>query len=251
MNSSTITRYPILIDGHTAEIGSAGELAIALDVLQGQYDREALSQLRPHLAGVIRHADGFVTVMRALSVDDQVYLADALGGELAGVLKSARALRDLLAMTAERRVEEALLRALGGDGLRRLLTSAKELAEVLEWLYGECDELALELVGLEGVRGLCRSALDLSDVLHNLSPELQARLLAGLGPEFVQGLVRSGRDLAYLLRALPPAESQRLLHHFDGRQLVQLIGSSSEWAYLYQRMEPAEAEYVVAALSNR
>jgi hypothetical protein len=38
-----ITRYPITIDGETASIGSAAELAVALDVLQGQHDHETLA----------------------------------------------------------------------------------------------------------------------------------------------------------------------------------------------------------------
>jgi hypothetical protein len=50
MDPSRIKRYPVTIDGETASIGTANELAVALDVLQGQYDRAVLEQLGPALA---------------------------------------------------------------------------------------------------------------------------------------------------------------------------------------------------------
>ncbi len=47
MDPSLIKRYPVTIDGETASIGTANELAVALDVLRGQYDRAVLEQLGP------------------------------------------------------------------------------------------------------------------------------------------------------------------------------------------------------------
>ena len=250
MPASKIKRYPITIDGEMTQIGTANELAIALDVLQGQFDHAALLQLRPHLAEIIAGATGFMTVVKSLSIEDQLYLIQSIGPDLAEVLNSARHLRDILATMAEQKVEEALLTTLGRAGLQHLILTGAELAEVLEWVYGECDALALELLGDDYVRGLCRHATDLSAILHNLDFSLQARLLDRLGWPFVVGLVKDGYDLAYLLRALPPATSAGLLHHFSGPQLKELIGNATEWTYLYQRLEPAEAELLLSALNQ-
>ena len=241
MSAAKIERYPITIDGETVQIGTANELAAALDVLQGQHDREALTQLRPHLAEIIAHARGLMAVMKALAPDDQVFLIEALGAGLAGVMQDATRLRDQLATLAESRVEEALLRTLGAAGMQQLILTADELAEVLEWVYGECDWLALELLGFDTVRALCRQAHDLSAILHNLDGERQDRLMEKLGWPFMVSLVRDGRDLAYLLRALPPASSELLLGHFTGPELAALTSNPRDREYLYQRLEPEEA----------
>lgn len=249
MPGATLIRHPIRIDGETVQIGTANELAVALDVLQGQRDRETLEQLRPHLAGIIANAAGFMTVLRALSKEDQVYLIQSIGPDLAKVMQNSRRLRDQLATMAEQEVEEALLNTLGAQGLRRLIMTGEELAEVLEWVYGECDALLLDLIGEDAVRKLCRHASDLSAILRNLDNELQTRLLDQLGWTFILDLVRDGRDLAYLLRALPPANSERLLQHFSGPKLKDLIGNADDWTYLYQRLEPAEAEALLNILN--
>jgi len=243
-----INRYPITIDGETVSIGTASELAVALDVLQGQFDRVTLEQLGPHLAEIIGQASGFMTVLRSLSVDDRIYLIQALGADLVGVIQNAGHLRDLLAVIAEQQVEAALLSTLGPDGLRRLIMTGAELAEVLEWVYGDEDALMLELLGEATVRRLCRHACDLSAILKNIDFALQASLLEQLGWDFITGLVKDGYDLAALLRALPPEHSARLLHHYSAGQLVELIGNADEWTYLYQRLEPAEAELMLALL---
>jgi hypothetical protein len=249
MCAANIIRYPITIEGETTCIGTANELAIALDVLQGQYDHEALVQLQPHLAEIIANAHGFMTVMRSLALDDQLYLIQAIGPDLVGVMQTASHLRDQLATMFVQSAEEALLTTLGAKGLRRLILTGKELAEVLEWVYGQCDSLVLDLLGDDTLRRLSCHASDLSAILHNLDYSLQARLLALLGWPYILDLVRDGRDLACLLRALPPAHSQQLLRHFSGEQLKALIGNAHEWVYLYQRLEPAEAA-VISSLLN-
>ena len=88
-----MSRYPITIDQETVQIGTAAELAVALDVLQGQFDRVVLTQLQPHLATIIAQASQLFTVMKSLSVDDQVYLIQALNGNLAGIMQDASHLR--------------------------------------------------------------------------------------------------------------------------------------------------------------
>jgi hypothetical protein len=169
-----MSRYPITIDQETVQIGSAAELAVALDVLQGQYDRVVLTQLQPHLSRIIQKGDHLLTVMKSLSADDQIFLIQSLQGSLAGIMQDGSHLRDLLASLAEEKVETILLQSLGSDGLRSLILNAEELAEVLEWVYGQTDELALELLGLDYVRNLSREAADLSAILRSLDAGLQA-----------------------------------------------------------------------------
>jgi hypothetical protein len=236
--------YPITIDQETVQIGTAAELSVALDVLQGQYDRVVLTQLQPHLPGIITQANQLFNVMKSLSADDQVFLIEALKINLGGIMQDASHLRDLLATLAEEKVEAALLQALGANGLRSLILTAEELAEVLEWVYGQTDELALDLLGLDYICNLSRNASGLSAILRSLNADLQARLVDQLGWEFCLGLVRDAHDLAYLMRALPAAISVRLLKHFSQEQLSRLVGNSHDWMYLYQRLEPAEAGFI-------
>jgi hypothetical protein len=248
MSTGVIQRFPLTIDQETVQVGTANELALALDVLQGQYDRIALEQLAPHLATIIGDAAGFMLVMRSLAADDQLFLIRAIRPELTAIMQDACHLRDQLAVMALEEVEAELIRALGGAGLRRLILTGEELAEVLEWVYGQCDALVLELLGVKALRNLCRHSSDLSAVLYNLDHELQEKLLEQLGWTFVVDLVRDGRDLAGLVRALPPAGSERLLRQYTPQQLVDLIGNERDWAYLCQRLEPAEAEFLSGML---
>ncbi len=90
-------RYPIAIDGETADVGTAGELVAALDVLQGHHDRAVLEQLRPHLAEVIGGLQGLYAPLKVLAAEDRLYLIEALGPRLVDVMQRARALRDILA----------------------------------------------------------------------------------------------------------------------------------------------------------
>lgn len=250
MSESEVRHYAITIDDETALIGTANELAVALDVLQGQHDRAVLEQLAPHLAEIIRGPAGLLLVLKYLSPQDQLYLVDTIGPALAGVIQEARHLRDLFATMSVVEVERRILETLGTRGLRMLISTGKELAEVLEWLYGQCDQLLLDLLGVDNVRSIIRNGDQLALVLNSLEEGGQQDLIEKLGWERVVSLVADGRDLAYLLRALPPALSARLLSHYSREQLMSLIGNRRDWAYLYDRLESAEAESLLAKLGG-
>jgi len=244
----SLPRYAVTIDGESAQIGTAAELAIALDVLQGRHDRAVLEQLRPHLADIIATPQGLSQTLKSLAPDDQQFLVEALGNRLVDVVQSAPYLRDMLAALAEERVEAALLKTLGTPGLRRLLMTAEDVAETLEWVYGDCDQLALDLLGADYLRRLFHTGYELSLVFNALDARRQAQLLEMLNWQRVVALVMDGRDLAHLLRALPPDLSNKLLAQYDRTQLVNLIHNEKDWEYLIHRLEDAEATQLYRTL---
>ncbi len=248
MNGPLVTHHSISINGETALIGTANELAVALDVLQGQRDRAVLEQLAPHLAEIIRGPAGFMLVLKSLSPQDQLYLVDALGPALADVIAEARHLRDLFAILSGAEVEQRILETLGTRGLRRLILTGKEMAQVLEWLYGQCDQLLVDLLGADYIRSIIRNADQLSLVLNSLDEAGEHDLIEKLTWPRVVQLIADGRELAALLRSLPPAESAVLLEHYSRQELTALIGNRHDWAYLYDRLEPAEIDTVLAKL---
>ncbi|MDO8671886.1 MAG: hypothetical protein Q7O66_10720 [Dehalococcoidia bacterium] len=243
-----LTRYPVTIDGETLAIGTANELSVALDVLQGQHDREVLEQLASNLTDIVDSPTGFCIVLKSLEPADQVFFIRALGSRLADVLQSARYLRDILATMSVVEVEQALLERLGRDGLRRLIVSCGDLAGILEWVYGECDQRLLELLGVDYLRLVLADAIGLSQVLTGLDEAGQRFLIDLLGSEFLIELVGTGRDLAYLLRALPASISRELLNHFTRGRLVELIGNAADWEFLCRRLEADEAAYLYELL---
>ena len=251
MHISQIPRYPVTIDGETTHIGTASELAIALDVLNGQCDRLVLEQLRPHLAEIVGGPLGFTNVMRALETENQIFLIDAIGGKLADVLQQSRYLRDLLATLAEHRVEQKLIDTLGAEGLRAIIITPQELARVLEWIYGANDQHLMDLLGADYLRRIIRNGDELARVLNGLDESGQANLIDKIGWARVVELVDNGHDLAYLMRALPASLGVQLFDHYSREQLVDLIGNKIDWAYLYDRLEPAEVKTLLDKLGEK
>ncbi|MFO1125583.1 MAG: hypothetical protein U1E25_10065 [Methylocystis sp.] len=241
-------RYPLHIDGETAEVGDAEELAVVLDVLNGRRDRDVLAQLRPHLPQIVRKPSDLPLLMRILARDDQIFLIEAMGENLADALQTPRHLRELLATIAEPHVKLTLINTLDGPGLRKLLVTARDLAGTLEWAYGQCSLRLLELLGEDYLRRLIRHGDDLAFVLNAIAEEPQSALLASIGWAGVAELTRNARDLALLLRAVPPTISLNLLDQYDRPHLIEMIGDRRAWTYLYNRIKPDEAVQLLRKL---
>lgn len=233
--------YEVVIEGERAQVATAAELVVVLDVLHGHHDRQVLEQLGPDLPEIIGTAKELHAVFTALTAQDQQYLIRALGPLLAQVVQDARGLRDLLVTLADTEVEECLVRSLGGDGLRRLIGSAEELAEVLEWVYGSADGAVLSLLGAPALKGLIRSGQELAQVMRSLDFARQAQLLDAIGWEAVPALVQDELDLAHLLRALPEGHSARLIGCFAPVDLSRKVGGPPGLARIARYLEPAEA----------
>ncbi len=240
--------HAITIDGETAPVGTAAELVVVLNVLQGQHDRTVLEQLAPNLAEIIDGPQGLHSALSILTPEDQAYLIETLGSRLVDCIQNSRALRDILATLAEGAVEESLLRTLGQEGLQHLLATPETLAQVLEWVYGSRDRLALELLGPEFPRGLFRTGRELSLVLKALNAESQDFVLDEIGWESVPPLVQDDMDLAYLLRALPTALSKELLGHFTREQLMTILRGGRDYAGIRRYLEAGELAHLDALM---
>jgi hypothetical protein len=239
-----VTAYPITIDDETAEVSTAAELVVALDVLHGQHDRAVLEQLRPHLAEILAGPTGLFAALRALEPDDQAYLIDALGPDLARLVERPGVLRDILATLAHADVEERLLATLGADGLRTLIRTPEELSGVLEWVYGGRDGVVLDLLGHEFLTRLFQTGRELSVVLKAIDTARQEQLLDSLGWDHVAALVIDEQDLAYLMRALPAGLSKRLVDHLPPERLRNVVPDQHAWQSLSRFLEADEAAYL-------
>ncbi|NLO05100.1 MAG: hypothetical protein GX131_04645 [candidate division WS1 bacterium] len=240
--------FAITIDGDSAQVRTAAELVVALDVLQGNHDRAVLEQLRPHLSSIIADARGLHATLAVLAPEDKTFLIEAIGTDLRGVIGSGSRLRDILASLGETEVEEALLRTLGADGLRTLIASPTELAEVLEWVYDQCDELALDLLGADWLQRMLRTGQEMALVLRSLDRPRQHKLIEMIGFERVPALLMNELDLAHMLRALPSELSCPLLEQLPPERLRELVRDARDWAELEPFLEADERDYLLSVL---
>jgi Mg/Co/Ni transporter MgtE len=237
-------RYSISIEDESAEISTAAELVIALDVLQGHHDREVLEQLRPNLKEIIKSPQDLYATIRVLALDDKIYLIESLSSNLPNIVASAAHLRDILATLSEFQAEEKLLGTLGSEGLKALIHSAEDLGEVLEWVYGKGDQIVIQSLGIDYLKHLIQNGYELSLILHSLNHKAQESLIKLLEWDNVASLIKDRRDLAHLLRALPAKFSKKLLKHFTKEELWKIIRDEYGWQSLYKYLESEEATYL-------
>ena len=234
------TRYSITIGGETAEIGTAAELVVALNVLQGNHDHEVLEQLKNHISDIVINPEDLYALFSVLIPNDQIYLIESLGSNLVKVFQKASWMRDILATLAEISVEIKLFEILGSEGLRLLIHSAEELSGILEWVYEECDKLVLDLLGKDFLMKLFQSGYELSLVLYSLDHVRQSEFIKMFGWDDIITLIRNRNDLAHLFRALPTELSKKMLTHFTKEQLWIIIRDEHGWRYLRNYLETDE-----------
>jgi hypothetical protein len=216
-----------------------------------------LEQLRPYLADLMGGPPGFARTLTSLSPDDQFLLIDALGAQLADLIRQARFQRNLFAIMSALEPDQKMLATLSGSGLRVLIPTTEELTEVLGWPYSVCDQETMELTGNTPLRNIVRHASDLTVSLNSVDAHAQRDLIDRIGRARVEHLIRDSIDLASLLRPLPAELSAPLLDGITRERLLALIGNAADWEYLWNRWVPPgnnlianKPEATCAALTN-
>jgi hypothetical protein len=237
--------------GHEATlVETADELVAILDVLQGQHDREVLKQLEKDLHLLIRNSKELYKVVSILHFEDQIYLFRILGDNLAKIIGKGSGLRDLLAYISEDETEKVLIETLGPAGIQKLITSAVELAEVLEWVYGSMDLTIVSYLTIDSIQRIVKSGREMSLILNALDPVSQRNLIAQLGTDFIDKLIHQTEDFAYLMRALPFETSRHLVDSMTGDKIKDLIRSTEDLAYLNRYLDESEQEYLKLKLEE-
>jgi len=252
----TVKRYPVSYAGETAEIGTIDELMVALDVLNRRNDRELIEQLAPVLADIINIGDRIAPanlkiLLKALSAQDRLYVVELLGPRLGELVGTAVELRNLIVSLADVEVESAILRAIGGNGLRRLIATCQQLWEILEWLFGESDVVLLDLLGPDYVRRLVAHGHELAEILRRVDPDRQIWTIEFLGWPVALSLLRDDVDFREVLSALCTEASAKLIDRLPNTKIVELVASELAWLELGRHLSPSKTRLLSDKLGRR
>ena len=242
--------FEIHIDNESATIETTDELVAILDVLQGQHDREVLQQLAPDLHRIITNSKSLYKIVSVIQADDQIFLFKLLSNHLIDIIGKGSSLRDLLAFISEEAVEFSLIESLKPHGVQKLIKSAVELAEVLEWVYGSLDKTIIQYLGINNIKKIVKSGRELSLILHAVNNELQEFLLDELGLVYMDVIIHETHDFAYLLRVLPFETSKKLIDNMSIDKIKDIIRTESDLDYINKYLDKKEHEYLKQKLEG-
>ena len=242
--------FTVVIEGESASVETADELAVLLEVLHGDHYQDALDQLGSNLADILCEPRGLCAVLKSLAPESQLYLLNQLGPRLIDVVQRADVLRNILAALTEPLVEKRLLELLDSDGLKRLIHEPEDLAGILEWVYDCCDEFVISLLDERFLRHLLQTGHKISLVLPSMTEASQSILIEKLGWSHVISLAYDARVLGLLLRALAPDLGLRLIREFTPKMLRTAVGGERGLGELYRFLNEAETEAVNTLLEN-
>lgn len=238
------THFKIKIGNECTTIETADELVAVLDVLQGQYDKEVLQQLAPNLHLIIRNSKELLKIVGLLPNEDQIFLFRILGDHLIEIIGSGSSLRDLLAHLLADEVKIRLIQSLKPEGIQKLIRNAKELAEVLEWVYGSQDRTVVNYLSIETIQKLIKGGSDLGLVLRAVEPDFQEYLLKELGHHYLVGVIHQTEDFASLLKVLPFETSKLVIDSLNDAKIKDLIRSADDLAYINRYLDQFKEDYL-------
>lgn len=240
----------ITYDGDTIDIENVQELFIAFDLTPPEVDLDFISQIKHCLNDIIKNDDDFLFILpKVLGIKGQSKkpLLEAFGENLSNIITEGKTLSRALAILANEKDQEYLLKTLGRDNLQKILDTLEEIAGCLEWLYGKMDKYFLEIISFEHLAKFLNNGENLGIILKYLDEAEEKLLIENLGWDKVLNCIQTTRDLTYVLTGLRTSNERMLIEKMDKEKLHQVIPFEEKLANICKNeLQPEDAKLLMS-----
>ena len=224
--------YSFILGDKTYFIRDENELALTFELLETVENRETLQwnvimALDEQLLEIIKTYKGLFLCMKHLGFRHRFLLLVKIGDILPHVLEKSEYLGSILAGIPEENDKIRLLKSMRRKGLVHVIQNAENLGNILEWVYGEAEQLVIDTLGKEFLETLFSSGRDIYRVFHFLNDTNKDYLTDMLSMAFIRERVRTMDDFVYIIKALTAEKCEELIVLFSPEELRIIIKSDT------------------------
>ena len=225
--------FSFVLGNKTYQIADELELALVFELLHNETSTSStlhwniIMQLDEKLLSIITSYSGLQGCLKRLNTKNQFLLLLKIGDILPKIIQTSEHLAFLLAGIPNAEQKNHIIKYIRRRGLAQMVRSVQDIANILEWLFGENEVLLLETFGLQEIKPFIFTAHDMNTLLLYLNLQNKDFLLDSLSLPFVRALVRNARDFTEIFSCLTAAKADEFLRLFPQEQLCMLFGNDA------------------------
>lgn len=157
------------------------------------------------------------------------------------ILNTSEHLAEILAKIPDETNKLKLLKHLRHKGLSPIIRDAKDLGNILEWIYGNSQKEFLDFLGKEFIKQVFLSTNEIIIILYYLNNENKDYLIDMIGFDGIKNKVKTSNNLLLMLQGLTQKKSREFLKKFSKEEIVNMFKSEEDF-YVFMLRLPYDKE---------
>lgn len=247
--------YTFILGSKNYELRNEYELALTLELLAETpnapvYHWNIIMSLDTQLEGLIQTYKGLALCLKHLNHKNRFLLLVKIGDVLPQVIGSSWNFANILARIPEESDKIRLIKQIRKRGLEKMIFTAYDFANMLEWLYGDGQRIALETLGDEYLRRLVVRGEDAYVMLQFLSKEHKTMFIEMVGMEHLRRTIHSPGDFNAIFKGLTDEYSEKLLEELGNDMIEHLFLDNKQFRSTLLRLSSTKEKLLIKFMKH-
>ncbi len=188
-----------------------------------------LMEIDSDLEYIITSYQWLLNCLKYLNEKNSFLLLVKLWDILIHLINSSEELAEIISKIPNESNKIRLLSILRVKWLTKILFDARDLWNIIEWLYGTSEREFLILLGHDFVKNIFLSTNEIIMILHYLSDENKDYLMNIIGLDGIKTKIKTTQNLLVMLKWLTLKKAKELLKKYNKNEILNLFKTEKEF----------------------
>lgn len=188
-----------------------------------------LMEIDSDLEYIITSYQWLLNCLKYLNEKNSFLLLVKLWDILIHLINSSEELAEIISKIPNESNKIRLLSILRVKWLTKILFDARDLWNIIEWLYGTSEREFLILLGHDFVKNIFLSTNEIIMILHYLSDENKDYLMDIIGLDGIKTKIKTTQNLLVMLKWLTLKKAKELLKKYNKNEILNLFKTEKEF----------------------
>lgn len=231
------------------------ELALVFELLASSphaftLHRHVIMTLDEQLMDIIVSYKGLLLSMKHLEFKNRFLLLVKIGDTLSRVVGKSEYLGSILAGIPEEADKIRIVKSIRAKGLMYMIHTPEDLGNILEWIFGEGEQLVFETLGTGFLQELFAYGTDIYKVFHFLSDRNKNILADMLGLPFIKSCIYTAEDFFYTLKALSNEKVSEFIPMFSPEEIRSIIRKNETLHHFLPKITEEKERILLQYIKN-
>lgn len=197
-----------------------------------------IMQLDTDLLEIIKTYRGLIACLKRLSSKNQLLFLLKVGDNLSNIIKSSEHLSQILARIPDDFNKLTLLKRLRLKWLSNFIRDARDLWNILEFIYWDAQREFLEILGVSFIKQVFLRTNEIIIILYFLENKNKDLLIDMIWLEWIYRKVKTYKDLLLMFWWLSEEKSKEFMALYKKEELLDFFLNDEEFHYFLLRLTP-------------
>lgn len=188
-----------------------------------------LMELDNDLEEIITTYEWLLNCLKFLNEKNSFLLLVKLWDVLIHLIWNSSELAEIISRIPDESNKLRLLSILRVKWLTKIIFDARDLWNILEWLYGKSERDFIDLLGKDFVKQVFLSTNEIIMILHFLQDENKDYLIDLIWLEGTKNKIKTSQNFLIMIKWLTLKKARELLKKFTKQELLELFKSEKEF----------------------